>query len=584
MNFFNAVLACVERASLYALLRYQIVLALTAIIEAVNVLLVASLVSYLLIGEMNVALLAMIDLMDSVGLINKTSGLTVELIVYIMVTIGLSAVLAILNIFVLSHIAADAGRRLANKILQTFLQTSPNEVLSEGPNSVSKLLMLETQRVTDHIFQNVAQMNARIYAALVLCGLLLYTSASAFLVSATVFLFAYLGLMLIVRRNLSALGKSISTTNAERVQVIEEMTSGYKEIKSLSVERYFDVRLAKAHLNYALAYRNLNLIYNAPRFVIEMIIFGCLAFLTAINISVAAINSSIDISQFLPVFGLAALKLLPIFQQIYSGIAQIKAHIPAAVAISDYLQKSPEKHYFISQNSDQVSQQTEIQNTQLFNGIEDIYFEGLSFRYGNTGDNFLFNFQLKKGSINFIMGPSGSGKTTLLEILSDLRSPNAGKFKIGSTSFDLSETSLRKVCSYSTQRSLFLACTVKENLTLGRDILECEIDRALKASQFSDFAASLPNGLHTPIGMGIRELSVGQLQRLGLARHLLSKPEILILDEPTSNLDQDTATSIFAALREIAKTNFVVCVTHDVQLIQANDNIINIQDGRTQLN
>ena len=579
MSILRAVSACVEHATLRRLLQYQVVLAVTAAIEAINVLLVASLVSYLLTGEMNIALSQVAEILNRFGLISDPTRLTVEFVIYVALANILSAVLGVMNIFVLSHLAADAGRRLANRILKVFLSASSNGLLSIGPGSVTKLLTLEANRVTDYIFQNFAQVNARIYTAIVIGGLLIYTSAAAFFISVALFLLTYLILMLIVRRRLGTFGTSISQINAKRLKLLEEMTTGYKEIKSLSAEGYFDSSLSLEHAKYARLYRNLNLIYNTPRFVIELIIFICLMSLTAYSITTETQDATGKMSEFLPIFGLAALKLLPIFQQLYSGYAQARAHSPAAKIISNFFAQ-------FSLSSDKVElfrEKDPVPFDRFDNEIDAISFEDLNFRYNGQGEGFSFSFQIKRGAINFIVGPSGAGKTTLLEILSDLRAVDSGQLAIGKETFDLATTSMRTVCSYSAQRPFVVEGTVEENLTLGREVTQEAITQAVDAAHLRDFLETLPNELKTKIGSGIRELSVGQLQRLGLARHLAAGRKILILDEPTSNLDQKTGDAVFASLRKIASEVFVVCVTHDTDRITNVDHVIRISAGKTKL-
>lgn len=581
MMTFRALAACVERPSIVRLLQYQVVLALTAAIEAVNVILVASLVSYLLTGEMNLALLRAAEIMVQMGLVSESSRVTVEFVVYVALANVASAMLGILNIFVLSHLAADAGRRLANKILHVFLCASSNGILNIGPNSVTKLLTLEAARITDYIFQNIAQINARLYTAIVIGGLLIYVSASAFFISAMLFFVTYLVLTLIVRRRLGAFGTSISAINTNRIKLIEEMTTGYKEIKSLSAEGYFETSLSREHAGYARLYRNLNLIYNTPRFAIELIVYICLTVLTAYSISSVTQETAIDLSQFLPIFGLAALKLLPIFQQLYSGYAQARAHSPAAMVISEFFDQFGGSSSHAEQVAIAARRKELLPLSRFDDTLDEVAFDALSFRYNDVDQGFSFSFRLKKGVINFIVGSSGAGKTTLLEILSDLRAAEAGTLVVGDDSFDLARTSLQTACSYSTQRSFVVEGTVRENLTLSRQVTEEAIARAVEQAQLSEFLETLPDGLQTRIGAGIRELSVGQAQRLGLARHLATSRRILILDEPTSNLDQKTADSVFDALREIAKTIFVVCVTHDTDRITPEDHVIRVSSGQT---
>lgn len=581
MMTFRALAACVERPSIVSLLQYQVVLALTAAIEAVNVILIASLVSYLLTGEMSLALLRAAEIMAQMGLVSESSRITVEFLVYVALANVATAILCILNIFVLSHLAADAGRRLANKILHVFLRASSNGILNIGPNSVTKLLTLEAARITDYIFQNIAQINARLYTAIVIGGLLIYTSASAFFLSAALFFVTYLLLTLIVRRRLGAFGTSISAINANRIKLIEEMTTGYKEIKSLSAEGYFETSLSREHAGYARLYRNLNLIYNTPRFVIELIVYICLSVLTAYSISSVTEKTAINLSQFLPIFGLAALKLLPILQQLYSGYAQARAHSPAAMVISEFFDQFGGSNLHAEQVAIAARRKEPLPLSRFDDTLGEVTFDAMSFSYNDKDQGFSFSFLLKKSVINFIVGPSGAGKTTLLEILSDLRAADAGTLFVGDDSFDLARTSLQTACSYNTQRSFVVEGTVRENLTLSRPVTEEAIARAVEQAQLSEFLETLPDGLQTRIGAGIRELSVGQAQRLGLARHLATSRRILILDEPTSNLDQKTADSVFDALREIAKTIFVVCVTHDTDRITPEDHVIRVSSGQT---
>jgi ABC-type multidrug transport system fused ATPase/permease subunit len=194
------------------------------------------------------------------------------------------------------------------------------------------------------------------------------------------------------------------------------------------------------------------------------------------------------------------------------------------------------------------------------------------------------SIKFKTGSINAIVGPSGSGKSTLIDLLPRLRLPSAGIIKIDGVNIaEYTLKSLRQLISYSPQSPQIFDGTIKNHILYGKsDATDKELQDAVQLAGAEEFINKLPKGLNTIIGDDAVKLSGGQRQRLDLARALIKKSKILILDEPNSNLDIESEKIFTKVLRKIQKeTNTtIIIVAHRLQSIADADQIIVLNQGR----
>jgi ABC-type multidrug transport system fused ATPase/permease subunit len=169
-----------------------------------------------------------------------------------------------------------------------------------------------------------------------------------------------------------------------------------------------------------------------------------------------------------------------------------------------------------------------------------------------------------------ITGESGSGKTTLLSILLRFLKP-AGRVKLSGQNLEaFPEAQLRSYMAYVPQGSDLISGSLSDNVRLGRDFPESALWKVLEAVQLVD-AVKKSGGLEYVLGEDGSGLSGGQLQRLALARALLSQPGILLLDEPTSNLDAETEIALVELLKTLSKERLIIAVAHRPALIEAAD-------------
>jgi ATP-binding cassette subfamily B protein len=215
-----------------------------------------------------------------------------------------------------------------------------------------------------------------------------------------------------------------------------------------------------------------------------------------------------------------------------------------------------------------------------------IEFKGVDFKYpGTTGKNVLSDISLtvKKGETLAVIGATGSGKSSLISLIP--RYYDAAKGKVYIEGRDIAEydlPSLRKKIGYVMQKSELFSDTIANNIKWGKDdATEEEIRAAASIAQADSFVSEFTDGYNTFIAEKGASLSGGQKQRLSIARAIVRRPEILILDDATSALDLATESKLQKALREAMKDTTVVMVAQRIASVRHADRIAVIEsDGR----
>lgn len=208
--------------------------------------------------------------------------------------------------------------------------------------------------------------------------------------------------------------------------------------------------------------------------------------------------------------------------------------------------------------------------------------ENVSFAYGEEHILSDVSLSVKKGEILGIHGRSGSGKSTLLKLLMRFYDPKSGSIKInGETLPNINTRSLRDNMAYITQQTYIFNETIEENIRLARrDATLEEIMEAAKKASIHDFILSLPEGYQTKMTELGGNLSDGEKQRIGIARAFLHNAPIILLDEPTSNLDSLNEAMILKSLLNVKAEKLIILVSHRQSTMAICDQVIGIENGR----
>ena len=218
-------------------------------------------------------------------------------------------------------------------------------------------------------------------------------------------------------------------------------------------------------------------------------------------------------------------------------------------------------------------------------GRAPIRFEGVSFAYPSRPGDVLaeVDLELRPGETVAIVGPSGAGKSTLAALLLRLADPTSGRVVVDGA-FDLADldpVAWRRLLAWLPQRPAILHASVAENIRLADPSASDERVRdAARLAGADGFVSSLPNGYGTMLGEAGRALSAGERRRIALARAFLRDAPIVILDEPTADLDPASAAVVGQAVERLREGRTVLLIVHDELLAARADRIVRIEDGR----
>ncbi|MEC8875525.1 MAG: ABC transporter ATP-binding protein [Candidatus Thermoplasmatota archaeon] len=212
-----------------------------------------------------------------------------------------------------------------------------------------------------------------------------------------------------------------------------------------------------------------------------------------------------------------------------------------------------------------------------------IRFEDVDFAYPGRDEVISgFSLDIKPGTTQAIVGPTGSGKTTIIRLLLRFHDPSSGNISLdGNDIRDLRVKSLRSAVSLVTQTITLFPGSVMQNIAYGKEGATYEeIMEAARIAEAHDFVTGLPDGYDTQIGEGGHKLSGGQRQRLSIARAVLKNAPILVLDEATSSVDNETEEALQKSLAVISRDRTTIVIAHRLSTIRHSDSITVLDEGK----
>lgn len=216
--------------------------------------------------------------------------------------------------------------------------------------------------------------------------------------------------------------------------------------------------------------------------------------------------------------------------------------------------------------------------------LRELRLEGAGFAYGRTDEAAVcgIDISLPAGSVLAFAGPSGSGKSTIVDLASGLLSGHAGRLLVDGTALAPGDMrGWREAIGYAGADSPLLHASLRANMLWAcPDACDHEIAEALRIASIDRLVASWPDGVETVLGDRGAMLSHGERQRIGIARALLRRPSVLVLDEATSGLDAETELEVLGALRRSRPNLTILLVAHRLSTLRFADRIVVVEDGR----
>jgi ATP-binding cassette, subfamily B, bacterial PglK len=377
----------------------------------------------------------------------------------------------------------------------------------------------------------------------------------------------------------SRMGRAAQITADSSVRAntaIMDMVSVYRELLVLGKRDWYFEEIYRARVSASDNSATQHYLSSMPRFIIEgALLVGGAIFIVSLSLTGDIVDSAATIGVFLS----GGFRLTAAVLPLQNAFLTLKSVIPSANTAHDILNLNKQEL-----SDDGFLIPSDHPSDNLHDGPIGFRFRDVFFSYPDSESPVLaeMSFEVQPGEQVALLGPSGAGKSTVADLLCRVMTPTKGKIEwTVSGHSDEFKDALGRV-SYVPQRPGLVAGTILQNVALGedKDLVNVElVMEALRLAHLAEVVNSLPNGLESQLGNLKDGLSGGQIQRLGLARALYTRPGLLVMDEATSALDAESEYEIQKALDAMRGKVTVVLIAHRLNTIQHADKVILIEDG-----
>ncbi|WP_416687610.1 ABC transporter ATP-binding protein [Candidatus Pseudothioglobus sp. Uisw_041] len=503
------------------------------------------------------------------------------LIILGLILIAIFFIKTILAVLVHRNIVSFSQNKMADlrsKLMQTYQIMPYSEYVQRNSSEYIYNIQTLTGQYNAQVLQPVLYIVSNGILSLALLILLAWQDILALALFAILLSTVIFGYDRLLRSKIKKYGKEVNIASTTLVKAVQEGMEGLKEIRILNKENFFyqlvDIN-AKKYAKYNTYSQVAGIV---PRYLLELTIVIFVVLLIIITISKGGTMEAMFPT--LVMFGVAAIRLLPAASILSSSLINLRYKRDAV----SRLYKDLKIHQQITTDSQLLTKfysPADIQFTP-FNRLE---LKKISFKYSKEVEKSLDNISMtiKSGDSIGLIGTSGSGKTTLVDLMLGLLDSQEGTIKYNEKSFEKSLQEWRSQIAYLPQDVFIIDSTIKRNIALGvndEKIDEERVDLALKQSHLLEFVNQLPQGKETSLGeRGVR-LSGGQRQRIALARAFYHGRNVLVMDESTSALDNDTEREVVAEVGRLKGEITMIVIAHRLSTLQHCDRIYELKQGR----
>ena len=382
-----------------------------------------------------------------------------------------------------------------------------------------------------------------------------------------------------MQHRLAASGRTLERSLASMIQWTEQAISGVKETLIMGRAGFFIDRHVHHADQFAESFRSSLLLSSIPRLVIDTL--AVTAMVSIVLIILARGQNPQSILPVLAMFAVAAIRLMPSVTRIANGLAQLRFHYSATEVLYNELRATAGSP---TQAASLVSARG---SNPKFPFQRSITLEHLSYRYPSGLQPAICDVSLEipRGHWVGLIGPTGAGKTTLVDLMLGLFVPASGRILVDGRDLREDVRAWQRIIGYVPQKIYLMDDSVRRNVAFGlpdEDIDDEQVWRALRAAQVDGLVRSLPTGLDATVGERGDRLSGGERQRLGLARALYHEPQVLVVDEGTANLDNETEAAIVRTLARLRGEKTIIVVAHRLPLVRDCDRVYLLKQGRLQ--
>ena len=540
-----------------------------SILEAFGIALIIPILGVIL-GQEGSNFYFLSDINESLNISNKGSLLMLLVAAMLLFFTFKNLVLAVIYKKVYNF-AFNIQYKIKSKVYSHFIKQKYQKFLEVGSSNLISTISVDLNLFTQNFIISLLIFVSEFFVLIMISILLILIEPAGFLLMtlcALIFIFFFYKFF---KNKLKEFGDEKEKNEVELQKIINDSLSSFQITKIHNKEDFFINKFNIFNHKTSSIYGKFVFLQTIPRLFLELLIIILISILVFVMIKFNYSFNEIFIK--IAIFAAAAFRMMPSINRLtytYQSILFSTATLKKISLINDEI--------LATKNKDILKEQ---KSKKLVNFKDSLRMENISFNYGSNKILDNINLNLKKGEAIGIYGASGGGKTTLINLISGLLQPSSGKIFLDNTELEIHNAQWQKIVGYVPQSINLLNDTIINNITFCDNHVDHELLK--KISIESQISELIINEGNKEVGEKGLKMSGGQLQRLSIARALYKKPEILIFDEATNALDEETEKKLIETIYSFKGKITLIIISHNLENLDNCDVKYKLENGNFKI-